>query len=287
MATLIDNRYGKARVRVLRVFKGPNEYHKVFDFDCRVLLRGEEFSETYLTGDNSKVVATDTMKNTVYVIAQKEEFKSLEEYGILLGKHFLATYSWVNGVEVVMRENQWRRIKTSNGKEQAHSFQRDREIHSVTVTSSREKSPVVVSGIDDLLIMKTTQSGFEGFHRDRYTSLKETKDRIFATVVTANWTYNTLSVDYSKVFEQFKLSVFDIFAQTYSRSVQETLFLIAKDVISKVPQVEQVHLSLPNKHAFGFDFSRLNIENNQTVFQPVEEPSGLIEGTIKRSHSKL
>ncbi|EAL64238.1 urate oxidase [Dictyostelium discoideum AX4] len=287
MATLIDNRYGKARVRVLRVFKGPNEYHKVFDFDCRVLLRGAEFSETYLTGDNSKVVATDTMKNTVYVIAQKEEFKSLEEYGILLGKHFLATYSWVNGVEVVMRENQWRRIKTSNGKEQAHSFQRDREIHSVTVTSSRDKSPVVVSGIDDLLIMKTTQSGFEGFHRDKYTSLKETKDRVFATVVTANWTYNTLSVDYSKVFEQFKLSVFDIFAQTYSRSVQETLFLIAKDVISKVPQVEQVHLSLPNKHAFGFDFSRLNIENNQTVFQPVEEPSGLIEGTIKRSHSRL
>ncbi|KAK5580273.1 hypothetical protein RB653_000288 [Dictyostelium firmibasis] len=287
MATLVDNRYGKARVRVLRVFRGPNDYHKVFDFDCRVLLRGPEFSETYLTGDNSKIVATDTMKNTVYVIAQKEEFKSLEEYGILLGKHFLATYSWVNGVEVVMRENQWSRIKTSNGKEQGHSFQRDREIHSVTVTSSRDKSPIVISGIDDLLIMKTTQSGFEGFHRDKYTSLKETKDRVFATVVTANWTYNTLSVDYSKVFEQFKLSVFDIFAQTYSRSVQETLFLIAKDVISKVPQVEQVHLSLPNKHAFGFDFSRLNIENNQTVFQPVEEPSGLIEGTIKRSHSRL
>ncbi|EGC32017.1 urate oxidase [Dictyostelium purpureum] len=287
MATLIDNRYGKARVRVLRVFKGPNDHHKIFDFDCRVLLRGDEFQETYLTGDNSKVVATDTMKNTVYVIAQKEEFKSLEEFGIILGRHFINTYSWVSGVEVSMKENMWHRIVTSNGKPHGHSFTRDREVHTAVVTSTRGKSPVVVSGIDDVLIMKTTQSGFEGFHRDKYTSLKETKDRVFATVVTSNWTYNTLDVDYTKAYETLKQSVFDIFANTYSKSVQETLFLIAKDAIGKCSAIEQVHLSLPNKHAFGFDFSRLNIENKNVVFQPVEEPSGLIEGTIKRVHARL
>ncbi|KAF2077210.1 hypothetical protein CYY_001464 [Polysphondylium violaceum] len=291
MATLVDNRYGKARVRVLRVFRESEQKHNIFDFDCRVLLKGD-FSDTYLTGDNSKVVPTDTVKNTIYILAQQETFKSLEEFGIILGKHFIANYSWVSGVEAVMKENVWRRVPVTVGttnttKEHDHSFQRDREVHNCTVTSNRGKAPVVVSGIDDLLIMKTTQSGFEGYNKCKYTTLKETKDRVFATVVTANWTYNSLNVDYTLAFEKFKQSVYDIFALTYSKSVQETLYLMAKKAMELCPQIEQVHLSLPNKHAFGFDFARLNLENKNVVFQPVEEPSGLIEGTIKRTNAKL
>jgi len=285
MATLVDNRYGKARVRVLRVFRETAQKHNIFDFDCRVLLKGD-FSDTYLTGDNSKVVPTDTVKNTIYLLAQQETFKSLEEFGIILGKHFLANYSWVSGVEAVMKENVWRRVPI-DGKDHDHSFQRDREVHNATVTSNRGKTPVVVSGIDDLLIMKTTQSGFEGYNKCKYTTLQQTSDRIFATVVTANWTYNTLNVDYTLAFDKFKESVFNIFALTYSKSVQETLYLMAKKALDVCPQIEQIHLSLPNKHAFGFDFTKLNVQNKNVVFQPVEEPSGLIEGTIKRANAKL
>ncbi|KYR00112.1 urate oxidase [Tieghemostelium lacteum] len=282
MATLVDNRYGKAKVRVLRLFK-TGDYHKIFDFDCCVLLLGDEFKETYLTGDNKRVVPTDTVKNTIYVLAQQETFKSLEEFGIILGKHFIKTYSHVQGVHATMKENSWARMGT--GKQQDHSFVREREIHTIQVNSSRGQEPQVTSGIDDLLIMKTTQSGFEGYNKCQYTTLKETSDRVFATVVTANWTYNTLNVDYTKAFEIMKQSVFEIFSSTYSKSVQESLFLMAKLALERCPQIETIKMSLPNKHAFGFDFSRLNIQNQNTVFQPVEEPSGLIEGTIKRSVS--
>eukprot|EP01132_Coremiostelium_polycephalum_P009185 gene9185-11259_t len=284
MATIIDNRYGKAKVRVLKVNRNTTDHHSIFDFDCCCLLKGEQFKETYLTGDNSKVVATDSIKNTVYILSQKEKFDSLEEFGIILGKHFISTYSHVQEVHVTLKENVWARIQGSDGKPQAHSFVRQREVHTVSVVTQRNKPPVVTSGIDDLLIMKTTQSGFENFLRDQYTTLKETKDRIFCTVVTAQWTYNsTNNVNYSLALDVFRNAVFDIFSKTYSKSVQETLYIIAKTALEKFPQIEKVHLSLPNKHAFGFDFSRLNLENANNVFQPVEEPSGLIEGTISKN----
>ncbi|EFA79295.1 urate oxidase [Heterostelium album PN500] len=222
MATLIDNRYGKAKVRVLKVNKNK-DYHTVFDLDCCVLLQGQ-FEETYLTGNNERVVATDSIKNTVYLLAQKENFKSAEDFGIIL----------------------------------------------------------------DLLIMKTTGSGFENFYRDQYTTLPETKDRVFATMVTAEWTFNTTdNVNYPHIYQEFKNSVFDIFSLQYSKSVQETLYLIGKTAIERCKEIDEINLSLPNKHAFGFDFAKLKTKNENNTFQPVEEPSGLIEGTVKRLNAKF
>ncbi|EGG18571.1 urate oxidase [Cavenderia fasciculata] len=288
MATLIDNRYGKARVRVLKVNKN-GDHHSVFDFDCCVLLKGD-FSDTYYTGANDKVVATDSTKNTVYLLAQSEQFKSVEEFGVIVGKHFLATYSHVSEVQVTIKENVWDRMRvTYEQREHDHSFVRSRDVHTASIISVRGRPAQVTSGIEDLLIMKTTGSGFEGFYRDKYTTLKETKDRVFATMVTASWTYNTATnVNYVNAVAEFKKSVFDIFALTYSKSVQETLYIIAKTALERVKEIDEIKLSLPNKHAFGFDFTRFEgVKNNNTVFQPVEEPSGLIEGTIKRAASKL
>ncbi|GAM19528.1 hypothetical protein SAMD00019534_027030 [Acytostelium subglobosum LB1] len=286
MATLIDNRYGKAKVRVLKVNKNK-DFHSVLDLDCCVLLQGQ-FEETYLTGNNEKVVATDSMKNTVYLLAQREHFKSPEELGIILGKHFLNTYSHVSHVHVTIRENVWERMKsTYEKKEHDHSFVRAREVHTASVTSMRGRPPQVKSGIQDLLIMKTTGSGFENFLRDKYTTLPETKDRVFATAVTAEWTYNTTeNVNYPNVYQEFKGAVFDIFSLQYSKSVQETLYIIGKTAIDRVKEIDEINLSLPNKHAFGFDFNKLGTKNENTVFQPVEEPSGLIEGTVKRLNAK-
>eukprot|EP01133_Synstelium_polycarpum_P005752 gene5752-6659_t len=255
--------------------------------DCCVLLQGD-FQDTYLTGANDRVVATDSIKNTIYLFAQKENFKSAEELGVLLGRHFLATYSHVSHVHAMFRENAWERMRaTHERKEHDHSFVRAREIHTASVVSMRGREPSVKSGITDLLIMKTTGSGFEGFLRDKYTTLPECKDRVFATMVTAEWTYNTNVVNYPQVYESFKGSIFDIFSLQYSKSVQETLYLIGKTALDRSREIDEIQLSLPNKHAFGFDFAKLGTPNNGTVFQPVEEPSGLIEGTVKRTTARL
>jgi len=285
MAQLVSCKYGKSRVKVLKVDR-QTDCHIARDYNVQVLLEGVEFQQTYLTGDNSRVVATDTMKNTVYVLAHQHTFQSPEEFGAIIGKHFLAEYSWVEKVHVEIIENQWQRLLV-NGKEHSHSFSRTSpEVRTAKILSTRQRIDVE-SGLRDLLVMKTTGSGFEGYHKDKFTTLPETKDRVFATSVTCHWTYNQGSPDYNKCWHGVKESVFKLFAETYSPSVQQTLHQIAQHALSAHSEIEEISLSLPNKHAFTFDLSNFGIKGNNTVFQPVEDPSGLIEGTVRRTKAKL
>jgi len=287
MATLSSHKYGKSRVKVLKVVRKTGGVHVVFDYNVQVLLEGAAFVETYITGDNASVVATDTIKNTVYILAHQNSFESPEEFGIIIGAHFLKEYSWVEKVGVDIVQNQWQRISV-DGKDNQHSFTKiSPEIRTAHVSSPRKGTVFVESGIKDLLVMKTTASGFEGFHKDKYTTLEETKDRVFATSVTCTWKYNTLSADYNASWNGVKHSILKIFAGTYSASVQQTLHQIAQDALQHHAAIEDVHLSLPNKHAFVFNLARFGIPVNNTVFQPIEDPSGLIEGTVRRNRAKL
>eukprot|EP01111_Echinosteliopsis_oligospora_P016006 TRINITY_DN6515_c0_g3_i1.p1 TRINITY_DN6515_c0_g3~~TRINITY_DN6515_c0_g3_i1.p1 ORF type:complete len:288 (+),score=48.53 TRINITY_DN6515_c0_g3_i1:82-945(+) len=287
MASLVYNRYGKSKVRILKVDKNPGR-HVVHDYEVECLLEGD-FEDSYTTGNNEKIIATDTIKNTCYVIANTNTFSSPEEYSIILAKHFLSTYSWVERVHVNVAVNIWQRLKFDKEGEQQHSFVKaSPEIRTVAVNVTRSDVRVT-SGVKNLVMLNTTESGFVGFHRDKYTTLKETTDRIFSTSCTLSWDFytNTNKINYNKIYNSAKSSVFHIFAHTYSSSVQQTQLLVAQEFLKVNAEVSEMRLVMPNIHAFEVNLAPFDLENKGTLFQPTSEPSGLIESTVKRNASKL
>jgi len=288
VATLVSNRYGKTLVRVLKVDKNPGK-HIVHDYSVQVLLEGD-FDTVYTTGDNTKVVPTDTVKNTCYYVADRTKFSCPEEYAIALGKHFLQTYSWVDRVNVDIVNFLWDRM-TFDGKPHEHSFSKSSpEVRFSSVISDRKGGIKIESGIKDLIVMKTTASGFVGYNKDKYTTLQETTDRIFATSVYCKWKFSTkvnASTDFNKAWETARSVICSIFANTYSKSVQETQMLTATEIIRRVPEIEEVSSSMPNKHSLTFNLEPLGLKNTNTIFQSIEEPSGLIESVVRRNNAKL
>jgi len=250
-----------------------------------------DFEDTYITGDNSKVIPTDTIKNTVYIVAHKHKFSSPEEFSLHLCQHFLKEYSWVESVHVKITVNLWERMQIG-GVPHEHSFSQVSPEKRITHVISSRKSPLFIeSGITNLIVLKTTGSGFVGYHKDENTTLQETTDRIFSTSVTCKWKFNTKSstIDFNKYWEGAKKIIYERFALEYSKSVQETLRKIGDNIVNNFPEIDEVHLVMPNRHAFQFNLTPFGLPNTNTIFQPIREPAGMIEGTITRraSLSKL
>jgi len=296
---LTANRYGKTKVRLLKVDKSSvgdaHAPHTIHDYSVHVLLEGD-FADTYLTGDNSKVVPTDTVKNTVYIVAKKNTFSSPEEYSLVLADHFLRTYAWVSRVHVKVTAHLWDRISVPRPHE--HSFVKSGgELRKSHVIASRDGATRIVAAVDNMVVLKTTASGFVGFNKDQYTTLNETTDRVFCTALSCKWSFNThsfsssssslRSIDFNKHWSVARDIFFSKFATEYSKSVQETLYITANAIIQACPQIDEVQIKMPNKHAFEFNLQPFGLTNNNTIFQPVEEPSGLIEGTVRRIPAKL
>jgi len=292
---LSSNQYGKARVRVVRIDRQPDRHH-IFEVSVGVYLGGAAFTESYVIGNNSLVVPTDTMKNTVYVVAKSDlkEGSPIESYGLALGKHFLINYSHIDTVTIDMKQQLWERmIDSKTGEPLKHSFvKRQGETRTATVVSHRGGSVSVQSGVVDLIVLKTTGSAFEGFPRCKYTTLAEAKDRVLSTAVRALWTYEEKAVlggqiDYSGVWEGVRFIFMHRFANYFSPSVQQTLYQVGGEVITKFPNITEVSLKLPNIHIFEYDIKRFGLDNNHEVYFPVDDPAGMIEGTITRVTSKL
>jgi len=284
--TLAAHRYGKSQVCLLKVDKELGK-HVVHDYTVQVLLEGD-FGETYTTGDNSKVVPTDTIKNTVYIVAHNNKFSSPEEFGMQIGRHFLQSYSWVSRVNAKVEQNLWQRMEFDAPHE--HSFSKgSSEIRTTTVVTSRTKSVEIESGLKNLILLKTTGSGFVGYHKDKHTTLQETTDRIFSTAVTCKWKYSnaTPSTDFNKIWDGARKIIFERFALEYSKSVQETLLKTGDNILQAFSDIEEIRITMPNKHAFQFNLSPFGLTNNNTIFQPIRDPAGFIEGTVRRNKAKL
>lgn len=287
MSTLSANRYGKSQVRLLKVDKVPGA-HQVHDYEVQVLLEGD-FEETYTTGSNAKVIPTDTIKNTVYVVAHKNKFSAPEELGVHLGNHFIQSYSWVNRVHVKIAVNLWERM-VLGGAPHEHSFsQTSPEIRTTVVITGRNTPVYIESGLKNLVLLKTTGSGFVGYNKDKNTTLKETQDRIFSTSVTCKWKYTNPSatINFNNIWAGARKAILERFALEYSRSVQETLLKTGDAMIKAFPDIEQVQIIMPNKHAFEFNLGPFDLPNTNTIFQPIRDPAGYIEGTVKRNKAKL
>ena len=276
---LIQHNYGKARVRVLKVFRNRPE-HSLKELDVQVMLQGN-FDASYTRADNRLVVATDSMKNTVSVFAKQKLGAETEEFGLALGGHFLKTYRHVSRVEISLAEHCWARIPVG-GKPHAHSFAEKGAARPITKIVCTRKDNVVESGIKDLLILKTTASGFENFLRYEFTTLPEVNDRILATKLEALWTYRKKPRSYSRTNTKILEAMLAVFAKKYSPSVQVTLFQMGEAALKAAPDISKVHIAMPNKHCLLINLKPFGLENKNELFVPTDEPHGQIEGTVAR-----
>uniref|UniRef100_A0A2R9C9V7 Uricase n=1 Tax=Pan paniscus TaxID=9597 RepID=A0A2R9C9V7_PANPA len=250
--------YGKDMVKVLHI------HIKEVAISVQLTLSSKK---DYLHGDNSDIIPTDTIKNTVHVLA------NIEAFGVNICEHFLSSFNHVIRAQVYVEEIPWKHLE-KNGVKHVHAF-----IHTPTgthfgeVEQLRSGPQVIHSGIKDLKVLKTTQSGFEGFIKDQFTTLPECRD-----------------VDFKATWDTIRDLVMEKSAgpydkDEYSPSVQKTLCDIQVLSLSRVPAIEDMEISLPNIHYFNIDMSKMGLINKEEVLLPLDNPYGKITGTVKRKLS--
>lgn len=278
--------YGKNMVKVL-VIKRQGSRHDIIELRADVELTLKSRKD-YLHGDNSDVIPTDTIKNTVHALAKLKGVKTIEQFSLDICHHFLTCFDHVLKASVHMEEVPWRRL-SKNGVGHPHAFLYDPEfVRFCDITQDLKGTPVVHSGLKNMKVLKTTQSGFEGFLRDRFTTLQEVKDRCFCTSVYARWRYNKFQdVDFDAAWNCVKETILEKFAGPYdvgeySPSVQKTLYETQILVLNRVGEVEEIEIVMPNQHYFTIDMTKMGLTNNDEVLLPLDNPSGNISGTLRR-----
>jgi urate oxidase len=280
MARLGPNRYGKSRVRLSRItrFDDRNEFN---EWTVNVMLYGD-FESSYTEADNSKVLPTDTMKNTVYVVARLSKATTIEDFARELGDYFLDNNVQVAKVSIVVEEMAWRRMFV-DGAPDATTFQLGGpEVTTALAVREKGRDWQLTSGIDGLTILKTAHSAFTGYVKDKLTTLKPATDRILGTRATVEWDYSAGSADYAAVRARILSAMLKVFAGHNSMSVQHTLFDMGKAALEAAPEIARIHLSLPNLHHLLANLGTFGLENPNHIFVPIDEPHGTIEATIER-----
>ncbi len=280
MSVVGENRYGKSRVRLMRVNR-TGEMHRVREWTLEILLRGD-FGECFTEGDNSKILPTDTMKNTVYSLARTSAADCMEDFAAELIDFFLSRNPQIISAEIFVSQKTWEHLAV-NGKPHPSAFvQSSGERQTAKLNRARGGKLSVLSGLDNLIVMKTAKSGFEGYIRDSLTTLPPTPDRLFATAVRAEWNYVHDKVNFEKLRGEIRGVLLDTFAVHESKSVQHTLYAMGDTVLSRMPEVAEIELAMPNIHYLLVDLSRFGQDNPNEVFLPTDEPHGYIEARIQR-----
>ena len=277
---LAQNRYGKSRVRLVRV-KRHADRHDFQEWSVEILLQGD-FESCFVEGDNSKILATDTMKNTVYSLARDSSAACMEEFGKEMVDFLLRRNPQVSHAEVSISQKVWEHAE-ANGQPHPTTFVQSSGERAVTRVSRAPHGKLSVrSGIENLVIMKTAGSGFEGYIQDSLTTLPPAADRLFGTALKANWEYGTEIVAFGAVREKIRGILLTEFAAHHSKSVQHTLYAMGEAVLKQIPEVSEIELIMPNLHCLLVDLSRFGQTNPNEIFVPTDEPHGYIEATIRR-----
>jgi urate oxidase len=281
--------YGKSRVRLTKVDR-DTDVHQITELSVDVELDGN-FAAAYAQGDNSLVLPTDTMKNTVYAFARELDPSELETFAWTLGSHFVENFEHVSHAAVKITETPWQRL-VIDGESHPHAFLgTSTERHTCqTIVTRPEKGDEpegsIECGLEGLVLLKTTDSGFSKFLRDEFTTLKETDDRIFATAVSAKWAYNDTPDDWRKIRERIRTILIREFAARFSPSVQATLYEMAAAVLDAEPVVEEINLTMPNLHRHLVDLSPFELDNPNVLFVPTDEPHGNITAGVCRERPR-
>jgi urate oxidase len=282
---LVSDRYGKSRVRLLRVTK-HFDHHDIDEWNVQVLLTGD-FETTFTRGDNSQILTTDTMKNTVYFVANASKATSMEAYAQELVDYILARNPQVSAVEVTIDSALWKRLFV-DGKPYPTAFMRGSDERQTTTVARQQNSAfTITSGLDHLNILKTANSSFTGYIKESLTTLPETTDRLFGTVVQADWPYTPTAIqsgiDFNKVRSHLREALIATFAKHDSLSVQQTLYAMAEAALAHTSLIDEITMLMPNKHNLLVDLARFGQTNSNHIFVPTDEPHGTIEATIRRA----
>jgi urate oxidase len=287
-----QNQYGKAENRVVRIVRDGDTHH-IKDLNVSVALSGD-MADVHYSGSNAHVLPTDTTKNTVFAFAKKHGIESAEQFGIHLARHFVTSQEPIGRARIRIQEYSWERIGTSDGasrfigaEDVKHSFVRKGQETRTTQITFDGSSWEVISGLKDLTVLNSTNSEFWGYVKDEYTTLKEAYDRILATDVTACWRYTwggdeERMPNWERSYAAARKHILEAFAETYSLSLQQTLYQMGSRVINSRPEIDEIRFSLPNNHNFLVDLEPFGLKNDNEVYFAADRPYGLIEGTVLR-----
>lgn len=280
MVRLGENCYGKSRVRISRITR-HGDRHDFQEWTVRVLLEGD-FEPSFTHADNSSILPTDTMKNTVYSIARDSKAATIEEFALELGNYLLANNPQVSRTTVEIEEKAWERMHSDGSAEPTTFRLCGPELNTVSASRQTNGEWAIASGIDGLTMLKTTRSAFTGFIKDRLTTLKPATDRIFGTSATVVWTYTAGIPNYADVRLRILGALLRTFAAHHSMSVQHTLFDMGSAALETAPEITRIKLTMPNLHHLLADLSPFGQDNPNHIFVPIDEPHGYIEATVER-----
>src|SRR5580658_3005978 len=273
--TILESRYGKSRVRVARLIR-QKDHHDFYEMTVGIRLEGE-FDSSYREGDNSCVLPTDTMKNTVYALAKDDAVAQPESFGLLLARHFLSGNPQLTRAQVEVAQHPWVRhgrfsFVAGGGHRRTAlvGFARDQVAQAVTITA----------GVTGYVLLKTSGSAFEGFLKDRFTTLAETGDRILSTSLDAAWRYRDEDISWGASWHGVMKLITDTFAEHESASVQHTLYAAGEAVLAQCEHIENIRLTMPNRHYLLVNTEPFGVDNANEIFCPTDEPHGLIEAVI-------
>ncbi len=277
---LIKNRYGKGRVRVMRIHR-DGDRHEVSQLNVKAMVEGD-FARTYTDADNSNTVSTDTIKNVVNIVARENTGLCTEEFCQVLAKKYLDTYPQIASVALTVHETKWSRL-SFGGKPHPHSFVLDSNGRpTVEVSAIRGGAATMSSGIDGFAFMKSTQSGWENYLKDSYTTIPPTADRMCATSMVASWKWSGRPSNYPTTNNKILDTLLEVFSMTYSKSVQDSLYRMGEAALAAVPEISEISMACPNMHFILMNLSAFGLDNNNDVFLPTDEPHGQIECTVGR-----
>jgi len=276
---LIHNRYGKREVRVMRLYRA-GERHEVRELTVHAMVEGD-FARTYTHADNSTSVSTDTIKNVVNVVARENLALDNERFCKAVADKLLSSYPQIERAEISGHQTKWVRLAVG-GAAHPHSFVLDANGKPFCEVHATRSAASFASGITGYTFMKSTQSGWAGYVNDRYTTIPETHDRLCATAMDARWEWSSSPADFTKTNDAILATMLEVFAMTYSASVQDSLYRMGEAALATVPELSKVSLACPNKHYLLVNLAPFGLDNENQVFLPTDEPHGQIECTVGR-----
>jgi urate oxidase len=282
--TLGENRYGKSRVRLMKVRRNSAQ-HEVVEWNVEIWLTGD-FESCFEDGDNSRILPTDTMKNTVYSLARASSSRSMEEFAAELVSHFIETNPHAETASARIVATPWKHIEADSAVFPTAFTHASDKFDTTTVTIECSGNLSIVSGFEKLWLLKTANSAFAGYIKDRLTTLKETHDRLLGTLATAEWRYAGADLDFNNLRQRIEDTLVKAFAEHASLSVQHTLYAMARAALEQVTEIADIHLQMPNKHCNLVDLSPFGQDNPNEIFVPTDEPHGSIEARIHRNDER-
>jgi len=275
---LAETAYGKCGVRLVQVMR-PGDHHALKDLTVAVRFEGD-YDASY-HGDNSEVLPTDTMKNTVYALAARARIEEPEPFALMLAEHFLDHNPHLRRVTIDLTEHLWGPV-VQGEREHPHAFvRRGPETRTAQVRLDRQEA-LIRAGVADLFVLKSAGSAFAGFKRDEFTTLPDTRDRLLATSLTATWRYDA-GTAYGPSWHAARRTLLETFANHASESVQHTLHDMARAVLDALPDVCEIHIVMPNRHHLPVDLTPFGLANRNEIFVATEQPFGLIQATLRRN----